>query len=1295
MPFGYTACDNNQTPTSNQNFSQSSDNCTTVWQCKYKPSPVNGSCGANPGQCDAGIVVNDNGVNSCNNNRIWTCQWSNWWSSPTCTKYNGDCATYSRSVWVRSSCSNTCGNGNQNRSVVCKDNNWNIVADTNCVNTKPVITQSCNDTSTCSCILPNNCGTYPNCSAPSGCDNVCGSSKSNDSCGVCGWPWPQYTACDGIKKCTQSDANAVVCTYSCQWSVPFGYTACDNNQTPTSNQNFTQSSDNCATPWQCKYRNLVCADNWSQTCWVGSTCTNKTCICNNWWANYPTCTLPKYSCQWSQPTNTISCNNTAPSNSSTSWSLSSTCGTSACTYRNSTCADNGSPTCWLGSTCTNKICCSDPDNNGQCWDQTPIKVNGSCGVNPGQCNAGTTVNDNNINSCNTTRTWTCQWSNGWSNSTCTKYNGDCQPNPINCVWDFGACNKSCGWGSKIYTIAVPAANWWSACSNSNWDAQSCNIQACPPTPTDAVCDNTIRGGCTIGSQSNLTNNWCSKTDTWTCNGINNWANSSCSKANDVCIVAKYSCSGNSCITDPNGTYTSSSCDNACFVPRFSCSSFACIADNNWQYTSSSCNGMCVQVNNSTISGLVYISGTNIYISWVNVVLYKSMNSLTNANTTNSWYLFNNLSMWNYTVGISLPNGYNGNTNSTTINLATNENIRYDFPLTHCGSLWEPYCINNNCSNPICTNWCDINLVNINGICKVPDWNVVVIKSHTWNYKPWDNIVYKIDASNYFATQVDNIELYDYLPDQLSYISSSPTANITNNIIYRTGISLAANETKSFYLTAKISNFATGRISNLWYIKYNNLTWQSVDPVCVCGYDWGPICSDLQCNTCQWNLINVNWMCSSLSWDIKVIKTHTGKNFKPWDIVPYQFAVTNYFNVPISDIEVLDIMPQALSYISSNPSASVNWNVATWNNVTLWVWQTKYFYLTAKVGNNITGKVANLWLVKYPQKPITTWDNPIVDIICLLWNDWDPVRNIDGCTPCEVGNANIWWICKSILWLVKVDKTHTGKNFKIWDIIPYKLSVTNSYSDIISGLILYDYLPSQLTYISSSPIITNITGTLYWDNITLLPWETKNFYLIAKINSGGRIVNLWTVRSILPIVSSWLCDTSIYSWWSNSDVVCIGWNEWDPIRTDSCCSQCQDGLVNIWWICRPQNNPPSGGWGGSVYKTIFCRNNQEIYLFSMQVLSWDIAWTCALSIIPSLEYISVCRDSKTIKVLKDYNFLKWFVVAWDKLWECSTIKWLTLPNYINNLPYENIPVIPKTILPPTGVNILSIKESIRK
>ena len=135
-----------------------------------------------------------------------------------------------------------------------------------------------------------------------------------------------------------------------------------------------------------------------------------------------------------------------------------------CNYINSPCPINGACSASSG-VCTSGIVIGDNgqtscgttrswtcqgqyggSNSGTCsYTNVPCPINGACSTSSGVCTAGTVITDNGLNSCGTTRSWTCQGQYGGSNSdTCSYTNVQC---PINGV--CGAASGTCSTGTII------------------------------------------------------------------------------------------------------------------------------------------------------------------------------------------------------------------------------------------------------------------------------------------------------------------------------------------------------------------------------------------------------------------------------------------------------------------------------------------------------------------------------------------------------------------------------------------------------------------------------------------------------------------------------------------------------------------------------------------------------------------------------------------------------------------------------------------------------------------------------
>lgn len=102
------------------------------------PTPVNGSCGSSGG-CSSGTASSDNGATSCGTTRTWTCNGSNGGSSASCSQANAACA-----VPVNGACGST--KGTCTSGTVSGDNGDNTCDSTrmwSCVGSNGGSTASC------------------------------------------------------------------------------------------------------------------------------------------------------------------------------------------------------------------------------------------------------------------------------------------------------------------------------------------------------------------------------------------------------------------------------------------------------------------------------------------------------------------------------------------------------------------------------------------------------------------------------------------------------------------------------------------------------------------------------------------------------------------------------------------------------------------------------------------------------------------------------------------------------------------------------------------------------------------------------------------------------------------------------------------------------------------------------------------------------------------------------------------------------------------------------------------------
>jgi hypothetical protein len=97
---------------------------------------------------------------------------------------------------------------------------------------------------------------------------------------------------------------------------------------------------------------------------------------------------------------------------------------------------------------------------------------------------------------------------------------------VNCVWSWSTCSS----GTQTYTITTPVSGSGTTCAYTNNQTQSCG--------TTGACDTSTFGGCaSVWWSGSLVNNGCGNNTTWSCLWVSGWSDVTCSKLNSGCPIA--------------------------------------------------------------------------------------------------------------------------------------------------------------------------------------------------------------------------------------------------------------------------------------------------------------------------------------------------------------------------------------------------------------------------------------------------------------------------------------------------------------------------------------------------------------------------------------------------------------------------------------------------------------------------------------------------------------------------------------------------------------------------------------
>ncbi len=321
------------------------------------------------------------------------------------------------------------------------------------------------------------------------------------------------------------------------------------------------------------------------------------------------------------------------------------------------------------------------------------------------------------------------------------------------------------------------------------------------------------------------------------------------------------------------------------------------------------------------------------------------------------------------------------------------------------------------------------------------------------------IVYTINVTNHGPDQATNINITDTLPDGVTFNNASPTEDEINGLEYIWYIPyLDAGKSKIIKINATVNDSFYGTIVNTATIESD-----SYDPYIEDNIDDDIIV-----------VVPVA--------DISVNKTseyeapaHAGS------LIEYTINVTNLGPSNMTDITVIDILPEGVTFNSSIPDASeINGSEYRWFIPVLNVSESFVIKLNVTVNDGFYGTIVNTATIEhdYYDPGNESEDNDTIEVV--------PVADI---------NVN------------KTSEYEAPAHAS--SLIEYTINVTNLGPDNVTDITVIDILPEGVTFNSSIPDASEINGSEYrWFIPVLNASESFVIKLNVTVNDGfyGTIVN---------------------------------------------------------------------------------------------------------------------------------------------------------------------------------------------
>lgn len=350
------------------------------------------------------------------------------------------------------------------------------------------------------------------------------------------------------------------------------------------------------------------------------------------------------------------------------------------------------------------------------------------------------------------------------------------------------------------------------------------------------------------------------------------------------------------------------------------------------------------------------------------------------------------------------------------------------------------------------------------------------------------ITYTGTLSNVSSSTAYNVVLTDELPAGLTFVSSSHSAVYNpadNTVTWQLG-DLPAGTSIPGWLTVYISPSVPedSVLTNTFSVE-----WEDSD-----SHAYGP-------ETATWATVVHES-------NFEIVKSGP-ETASPGDTIEYTVQVTNLGTCDeVTNVVVTDLLPYALTYVSSNPDGSEQDGTITWSLGSIAVGETIEITIQAEVndgtenGTRLTNTAVVNW--QYPgggRQMSATWDTTIYTQPRLTINKTGP------------GTA------------------------RPEDTLDYTIEVCNTGGSDALNVVLTDFLPAGMSYLGSSSSGSHDSGVVTWNLEPMAPDTCQSVSLEVTVDPGvtdGTILKntaeaIWedeTSHKYGP--ASTLLDTTVHS-----------------------------------------------------------------------------------------------------------------------------------------------------------------------
>ena len=338
----------------------------------------------------------------------------------------------------------------------------------------------------------------------------------------------------------------------------------------------------------------------------------------------------------------------------------------------------------------------------------------------------------------------------------------------------------------------------------------------------------------------------------------------------------------------------------------------------------------------------------------------------------------------------------------------------------------------------------------------------------------EQVVFTVTVANGGPSDATGVQISESLPTGTTLISSNPSQGSFNlgNGVWTVG-TIPAGQQASIQLTATVTNSGTG-----------------INTAQVSAADQNDIDS-MPGNNDAGEDDQASISFTTPVADLSLNKTVSNASPNVGDMIRFDIELTNSGPDDATGVEVTDLLPSGLLYISNNLSAGTyDPSTGIWN-----------------VGGLANGATATLELIASVQTQNAGTNTARVTAVDQTDPDSTPGNDIES----EDDQSSISFSPATVD--VSLTKTASPMRPAVGSDVTFTVTASNAGPDAATGVVVTDVLPAGLTFVSASPTAAYNSATGVWTVGSLASGDSSMLQLVARVENTGDKTNTAEVTAL--------------------------------------------------------------------------------------------------------------------------------------------------------------------------------------